>query len=328
MTFTWPWLLVSLAVVPLLVAGYRRLLRRRAARRDQLAALGLVAPAAAASGRRRHAGPVLLLGALTLMLVAVARPQATVATPHRDGTVVLAFDASSSMRATDLAPNRMEAAKVAARAFVARQPATIKVAVVAFGDSGLILQQPTTDRARVLAAVDRLTPQGGTSLGRGIQTSLSAIAGRTVQLAQDDGSVEAQGGDIGYFGSAAVVLLSDGQNLDGPDPVEVAAFASTAGVRVYPIGIGSPQGTVVQIDGFQVATALDEPMLREIATTTDGEYFAADDAQALAKVYDAIDLRWTVEAEQIEVTGLLAGAAALLLLLGAGLSFVRFGRVI
>jgi Ca-activated chloride channel family protein len=327
MTFSWPWMLATLGVLPVLVAGYRRLLRRRAARRAELAALGLVAPAAVAS-RRRHVAPVLMLCSLALLLVALARPQATVGTPRREGTVVLAFDASNSMRATDLAPTRMEAAKVAARTFVAKQPPTIRIAVVGFGDSGLVMQQPTTDRARVLAAIDRLTPQGGTSLGRGIQTALSAIAGRTVQISGDDGSVEPPGQDLGFHGSAAVVLLTDGQNRDGPDPIEVAQVASTAGVRVYPIGIGSPQGTVLSIDGFQVATALDEATLRQIATTTDGAYFGAADAQALTKVYDAIDLKWTVLAERVEVTGLLAGAAALLLLVGSSLSLAWFGRVI
>jgi Ca-activated chloride channel homolog len=328
MTFAWPWFLLSLGVVPLLVQRYRRLLRRRAARQAELAALGLVAVDATAPRRRRHLGPALFLGALTLLFVALARPQATVTEPRREGTVVLAFDVSSSMAATDLSPTRMEAAKSAARGFVEKQPATIRIAVVAFGESGVISQQPTTDRTAVVAAIDRLAPQGGTALGRGIQTSLSAIAGRTVQLDEPDQSAEAQGQEIGYYGSAAVILLSDGENTDGPDPVGAAELASTAGVQVYPIGLGSAEGTVLDIDGFQVATALDEPLLRQIATTTDGEYLAAADEQALAKVYDSIDLSWTVKGRKTEVTGLFAVAAALLLLLGAGLSFARSGRVI
>jgi Ca-activated chloride channel family protein len=329
MTFVWPWMLPALLVVPLLVLGYRALLRRRSARRADLAAMGLVAPSAVSSGRRRHLAPALMIAALALMLLALARPEATVAEPHREGTVVLAFDTSSSMAATDLAPNRIDAAKAAARAFVDRQPATIRIGVVAFGDAGLVTQQPTADRSLVLAAVDRLTPQGGTSLGRGIQTSLSAIAGRTVQVAQaDDGSVETAGEDIGYYGSSAVVLLSDGENTAGPDPVQLAEIASTAGVRVYPIGLGSAQGTVLEVDGFQVATALDESLLRQIATTTGGRYFAAADEQTLTDVYTSIDLAWTVRAEQIEVTALVAAGAAVLLLLGAGLSFLWFGRVV
>jgi Ca-activated chloride channel family protein len=328
MTFAWPWMLLTLGAVPLLALQYRRLLRRRSARRAELAALGLVAPVEASSRLRRHLAPVLFLGALALLFAALARPEATVAQARREGTVVLAFDVSGSMAATDLAPTRMEAAKSAARAFVERQPTTIRVGVVAFGESGLITQQPSTDKAGVLAAIDRLSPQGGTSLGRGIQTSLSAIAGRTVQLDQPGGSVEAPGQDLGYHGSAAVILLSDGENTAAPDPLTVAELASGSGVRVYPIGVGSPQGTVLAIDGFQVATALDEPLLRRIAAATDGTYYAAADEQALAEVYRSIDLAWTVQPRRIEVTALFAAAAAMLLLLGAGLSFAWFGRVI
>jgi Ca-activated chloride channel family protein len=327
MTFEWPWLLLCLAAIPLLVAAYRRLLRQRGARRAQLAALGLVAPSPATSSWRRLA-PALYLTALALLFVALARPQATVAEPRREGTVVLAFDVSSSMAATDVEPSRMAAAKAAARAFVEKQPSTIRLAVVAFGQSGVISRQPTTDHEAVIAAIDRLAPQGGTALGRGIQTSLSAIAGKTVQLDAPSESPEARGQEIGYYRSAAVILLSDGENTDGPDPLQAAALASTAGVRIYPIGLGSARGTVLQIDGFQVATALDEPLLRQIATTTDGTYFPAADAQALSRVYDSIHLAWTVETKRTEVTALFAIAAAALLLVGAGSSLVRWGRVI
>ena len=328
MTFAWPWMLLSLGALPLLVLGYRRLLRRRAARRSELAALGLVAPGAVSSGRRRHVAPALFLAAVALLFIALARPEATIAQAHREGTVILAFDVSGSMAATDLAPSRIGAAKSAARAFVKRQPATVRVGVVAFSGSGLVTQQPTADRSRVLAAIDRLTPQGGTALARGLQTSLSAIVGKTVQLDAPDGSVEPQGQDLGFHGSAAVILLSDGENTTGPDPIDVAELASTAGVRIYPIGLGSPEGTVLEINGFQVATALDEPLLRQIASTTDGRYFAAADEKALAKVYGSIDLAWTVEAEHVEITALLAAAAAVLLLLGAGLSLAWFGRAV
>jgi len=328
MTFIWPWLLLALGAIPLLVLRYRRLLQHRAARRAELAALGLVPAEGTTTGRRRHVGPAFFLAALTLLLFALARPEAKVTEPRREGTVVLAFDVSNSMAATDLKPTRMEAAKAAARAFVEKQPATIRIAVVAFGESGVISQQPTTERTAVIAAIDRLTPQGGTALGRGIQTSLSAIAGRTVQLDEPDSSAEASGQDIGYYGSAAVILLSDGENTDGPDPLSAAELASTAGVQVYPVGLGSAEGTVLDIDGYQVATALDEPLLREIATTTDGEYLAAADEQALTQVYQSIDLSWTVQGRKTEVTAMFAAAAALLLLVGAGWSVARTGRVI
>ena len=329
MTFAWPWMLVLLLVVPLLVVGYQRLLRRRATRQSELAALGLVTSSAPLrSGvRRRHVPAVLFLSALTLLLVSLARPQASVAEPRRQGTVVLAFDISSSMAATDVKPTRMDAAKAAARAFVTKQPATIRVAVVAFGESAVISQQPTTDHADVIAAIDRLTPTGGTSLGRGLQSSLSAIAGRTVQL-DNPGENGQASGDVGFYSSAAVILLSDGENTAGPDPALAAQLASTAGVKVYPVGLGSAAGTVLSIDGFQVATKLDEPLLKQIATTTDGTYFSADNAAALAQIYRSIHLSWTAVHREDEITALFAGAAALLLLLGAALSFAWYGRVI
>jgi Ca-activated chloride channel family protein len=320
-------MLLGLAAVPLVVLWYRRLVRARAARRAQLAALGLVAPAPV--GRRRYLPPALLLAALVLLLVGLARPELGVALPRREGTVILAVDTSASMAATDLTPTRMDAAKAAARAFVEKQPPDVRIGVVAFSGSGLVTQEVTADRPSVVAAIDRLRPDGGTGLGSGLQTALGAIVGKPVLV--DRGTapgVEQQGPDLGYHGSAAVVVFTDGENTDAPDPLEVADLASSAGVKVYPVGLGSPQGAVLQIDGFSLATRLDEPMLRDIASHTDGRYIAGADPQALAGIADAVDLQWTVETEHIEVTALLAAAAAVLLLLAVGLSLAWFGRAV
>jgi Ca-activated chloride channel homolog len=326
-TFDWPWMLLGLVAVPLVVLWFRRLVRARASRRAELAALGLVGPAP--TGRRRYLPPALLLAALVLLLVGLARPELGVALPRREGTVILAVDTSASMAATDLTPTRMDAAKAAARAFVEKQPPDVRIGVVAFSGSGLVTQEVTEDRVSVVAAIDRLRPDGGTALGSGLQTALGAIVGRPVLV--DRGTapgVEQQGPDLGYHGSAAVVVFTDGENTDDPDPLQVADLASSAGVKVYPVGLGSPQGTVLQIDGFSLATRLDEPMLRDIATHTDGRYIAGIDPQALAGIADAVDLQWTVETEHIEVTALLAAGAAVLLLLAVGLSLAWFGRVI
>jgi len=344
MSFASGWLLITLLAVPALVVAYRRLLSRRAARRAELARLGLVlAPASGTviGGRRRHVAPLLFLTALILVLIGLARPQASVAEPRREGTVVLAFDVSASMAAKDLEPTRMEAAKAAARRFVEQQPPQIRIGVVSFGDNAVITQQPTTDRAAIVAAIDRLTPGGGTAVGRGLQSALTAIVGKPVLLNGSGGSggtgggggtgkggVEEQSPDLGFTRSAAVVLLSDGENTTEPDPQRVAELASTAGVRIYPIGLGSTKGTVLEIDGYRVATALDEKALQQLATTTDGQYFNAADATQLAQVYSSIELRWTVERRPLEITGALAGAAALLLVIGAALSWRWFGRVI
>lgn len=330
MTFRWPWMLLTLLLLPVLVVAYRRLLARRDRRRAELAAQGLVA-SGAAPGRRRHVGPVLLLAALGLLLLGLARPEATVGIPTREGTVILAFDASNSMKATDLKPSRMDAAKAAARAFVRRQPSTIRIGVVAFSDSGLVTLRPTTSQTDVLQAIDRITPQGGTALGRGIQSALSAIAGKPVVLddpGEGDTGTTLPPPDIGYFGSAAIVLLTDGENTAPPEPQAVAEQTAVAGVKIYPIGLGTTAGTVLTLDGFQISTRLDEAALKRIASTTDGTYFAAADESELAKVYGTIDLAWTTEPQRTEITALAAGAGALLLLIGAGLSLLRYGRVV
>jgi Ca-activated chloride channel homolog len=329
MIFAWPWMLLALVAVPLVVLWYRKLQRGRAARRARLATLGLVAARPETAGWRRRLPPVLLLLALVVLVTALARPEATVPQPRREGTVILAFDVSASMAAKDLQPDRIDAAKAAARTFVQKQPTTVRVGVVAFSGSGLVTQEPTTDKTTVLAAIERLTPQGGTALASGLQTALSAIVGRPVLI--DSGPVnplEPRGPDLGYHGSAAVILLSDGENTTGTDPLDVADIASGAGVKVYPIGLGRPEGTVLELDGFQVATRLDEPLLREIAARTDGTYFAAADEQALATVYDSIALEWTVADEHVELTALFAAVGALLLLGGVGLSFLWFGRAV
>ena len=134
--------------------------------------------------------------------------------------------------------------------------------------------------------------------------------------------------DVGYFGSSAVVLLSDGENTAEPDPLAPAELASTAGVRIHPIGIGSAEGTVLEVDGFQVATALDERLLRQIAETTDGTYYAAADESPSRRSTPRSSSEWSTEARRLEVTALFAAGAAVLLLAGALLSLVRSGRVV
>ena len=327
MTFTWPWMLVTLAAVPALVVGYRRMLRGQAQRRADLAALGLVTPAPTRPDRARHVVPVLLVAALTLILFALARPVASVAEPRREGTVILAFDVSTSMAAKDLTPTRLEHAKAAARGFVDKQPSSIRMGVVAFGGSALVLQQPTRDKNEALSAINRLAPQGDTDIGRGILASLGAIAGKVITAAggTEGGNPETP---IGYYGGTAIVLLTDGENTDGPDPLELADLASAAGVRIYPVGLGSTSGSVLQVDGFSIATALDEDTLKQIARTTGGTYYPAADPATLAQVYDSLELTWTSRMVPREVTSLVAALATLLLLAGAGLSVVRSGRVI
>jgi Ca-activated chloride channel family protein len=324
-----PWMLLWLACVPTLVLTYGWALRLRAQRSARLASEGLVQTAASQRVRwQRHIPFALFAAALALVCFALARPTVSVALPERQGTVILAFDVSNSMRADDLEPSRIEAAKQAAMAFVERQPRTIRIGVVTFGDGGVTALRPSKVKADVLAAIKRLSVGGGTSLGQGLYTSLAAIAGKPLTidesaLERDDGAV-----DIGFFGSSAIVLLSDGENTSRLNPLRLAEVASTAGVRIHAIGVGTEEGTVVEIEGFSIATALDEGLLMKIAEVTDGTYEQASNAGVLNRIYESIDLELKRVDERREVTALFAAASGLLLALGSVLSIAWFGRVI
>jgi Ca-activated chloride channel homolog len=324
-----PWMLLCLVCVPGLVLAYAWTLRLRARRAARLASQGLVQTAAARRVRwRRHLPFALFAAALGLICFALARPTVSIALPQREGTVILAFDVSNSMRAKDLEPTRIEAAKKAATAFVERQPSSIQIGVVAFGDSAVTVLRPTNVKPEVIAAIKRLSVSGGTSLGQGLFTSLAAIAGKP--LAIDESALDNDAGavNIGFFGSSAIVLFSDGENTSRPDPLKLAEVASSAGVHVHAIGLGTKEGTVVQVDGFNVATALDEDLLTKIAEVTDGTYDQAGDAAALTGIYESIDLEFKRVEKPREVTALFAAAGGLLLVIGSFLSIAWFGRVI
>jgi Ca-activated chloride channel family protein len=241
---------------------------------------------------------------------------------------VLAFDVSASMKAKDLAPTRIAAAKRAARTFVADQPSSIRIGVVAFSDAGYVVQPPTRSRTEVLAAVNRLSARGGTALGRGILTSLSAVAGKTIVLDRDALENGERQPNVRFLGSSAIVLISDGDNTAQLDPQALASVAAQAGVRIFPIGIGSPGGAVVDVDGYQVATALNAELLRGVAERTRGTYFTASDAASLQRVYDSIDLKLEVTGRNTEITAIFAGVGLLLFLVAAGLSLRWYGRVV
>jgi Ca-activated chloride channel family protein len=302
-----PWMLLVLVLVPCFVAAYWWMLRRRAERAARLASEGLVPTPGQRVRWRRHVPFALFALALALVGFALARPTVSLALPSREGTVILAFDVSNSMRAEDLEPTRLAAAKTAARAFVEQQPRTIRIGVVAFGDSAVTVLRPTNVKQDVVAAIERLSVGGGTSLGQGLFASLRAIAGKPLTI--DQSALDSDTGEVnvGFFGSSAIVLLSDGENTSRPDPLDIAKIASTAGVSVH---------------------AIDEELLKQIATVTDGTYHQATDAAALARVYDSIDLEFKTTKKPREITALFAAAGGLLLAVGSLLSMLWFGRVI
>ena len=329
MSFDAPARLALLVVIPLIVAGYVSAHRRRMRRAEALADEGLVATSASVRlHRRRHVPFALFVAALTLLVVALARPSTTVRTPREQGTVVLALDVSNSMRAADVKPSRIEVAKAGARSFVNKQATAVRIGVVAFGDGAVLVQTPTTDRAAVLAAIDHVSVGGGTSLGQGLLTSLDAIAGKQIKV--DPGALQSDEGkvDVGYYGGATVVAFSDGENTNAPDPLSIAQVASVAGVRVHTIGVGTEAGTVFQDEGFSIATALDSNELKQVASVTDGTYHPSTDTGGLGAISNTIHLHFTLVSQHTEVTGLFCAIALVILLLGALASVRWLGRVV
>src|SRR5947208_5814163 len=258
MSFIWPPMLLSLLLMPLGVALYLRLQRRRRRLAASYGSLGLVQEAAGRRlGGRRHVPPALFLLGLTLLAIALARPQTVLSLPKVEGTVILAFDVSGSMAADDLKPTRMEAAKAAARAFVQRQPRTVQIGVVAFSDSGFSVQAPTNDQEAILAAIDRLAPARGTSLANGILASLNTIAaadGRQTPRLYSNLTPTPTPTPTpvpkGTYAPAVIVLLTDGENTAPPNPLAAAQVAADRGVRIDTVGIGSAAGATLRVEGF------------------------------------------------------------------------------
>jgi Ca-activated chloride channel family protein len=341
MTFAWPDLLWSLLALPLLVLLYWWLMHRRKKNTLRFASLALVKQAMGRGpGWRRHVPPVLMLLALATLLLASARPRAVITLPLQQETIILAMDVSGSMRATDVAPNRMVAAQEAAKAFLNDLPRNVRVGVVSFAGTAAVVQPPTQNREDIVAAIDRFQLQRGTAIGSGIVLSLATIfpdAG--IDLSQITGQRNMPLGPgekppkeftpvpPGSFNSAAIVLLTDGQRTTGPDPLDAAKMAADRGVKVYSVGIGTKEGETIGFEGWSMRVRLDEETLKNVANLTRGEYFYAGTADDLKKVYQSLGSRMIVEKKETEITALFAAAAAALVLLAVGLSVWWFGRV-
>lgn len=344
MDFLWPFMLWGLLLVPVLILAYILAQRRRQRYALRYASLSLVKEALGKGpGWRRHVPPFLFLLGLIAMIIALARPISVIQLPSEEGTIILAMDTSGSMQADDLSPNRMEAAKVAARAFVEREPDSVRIGIVSFSDNAFVVQAPTTDQDAVLNAIDRLYPQRGTAIGRGLETSLSAIfdlPGQNEAFRANDpfgsspfGSPGPAGAPSitpvpkGTFAPAVIVLLTDGENNQGPDPAEIAQQASDLGVRVYTIGIGSKEGSVLHIQGRSIRTRLDEDLLKQVAETASGNYYNASSEADLESIYSNLGTRLVLRTEKTEVTAGLTGLAAALSIVGGILSLLWFNRL-
>ncbi len=347
MSFVWPQLLWLLLALPVLVGIYVLLLRRKKKSAVRYANLDLVKEAMGPGDSiRRHVPPALFLLAIALLIVAMARPSATVLLPMQKQTIILAMDASGSMRAKDVLPSRLEAAQAAARQFVADVPSQTQIGVVTFAATAALVQPPTSDRQAVVAAIDRMQLQRATATGSGLIVSLATIfpdAGFDVSTALFGRDAERNapiGGakkndkkDFkpvapGSYSSAVIILLTDGQRTTGPDPIEIAKLAADRGVRVYTVGFGTTSGEIIGFEGWSFRVRLDEETLKTIAIMTQGEYFYAGTAADLKKVYQTLNSRLSLEKRETEVTALFSGIAALFALAAGLLSLFWFNRIL
>jgi Ca-activated chloride channel homolog len=317
MTLASPALLaVGLLAAAALGAGAVAVSRRRA--------VALTAAGVAGPGRAGQAGVWLTIAGIAVLAIAVAGPAASLPVPRASGTVILAMDASNSMGAKDVAPDRLAAAQRAARSFIAAQPESIKIGVVAFEQGALITSRLRRDHAEAEAAIGRLRVSGGTSLGSAIIASLSAITGKPISV-ERNGTVPS----IGYWPSATIVIFSDGQDEAAASVTTAAtAAAEKAGVRIYTVGIGTTAGTTVDVDGYHLFTALDPGALKSIAHATRGAYYPASDASELDGIASTIKLRLTITSQRLPLAGAFIALALVLLAAGSVLTIVRSGRVI
>ena len=331
-----------LLAAPLLVLGYISLLRRRKKVALRFPEIATIKQALDGRARiRRHIPPALLLVSFCLLVVAIARPSAvvTLTSPH-GGTIILAIDVSGSMRTPDIAPDRITAARVAAKAFVDQRDPQIHVGIVAFSSEAFLVQAPTADTHMLDAALASLQPQLTTAIGSAVVTSLQTIFPKVQVGGLEPGFGGFTSGEPlsdktrakppappppvppGSYQSAAIVLMTDGRNTTGPDPIEAARLASNLGVRIFTIGFG----TSVHPAGTDITTVVDEPALRKMADMTKGQYFHAESSAELTKIYKQLTTTITKGPEETEISAVFVAAAAAFCVLSALLSMLWYHR--
>ena len=342
MSFLWPQNLWLMLALPLLPALYLWLLRRCGKSVLRVSSVSVLRRAASRQWRR-HVPPALFFVALALLLLGLARPTARLTLPWSRTTIMLAMDVSLSMRVKDVQPTRMVAAQEAARSFLHDLPKNIDVGLITFAGSAQVAQQATLDRPSVVGAIDAIQMQMGTAVGSAIVLCLAELFpdhgidlgemtfgrrnARSLDDAQKAPPKQIEPVAPGSFDSAAIILLTDGRRTTGVDTLEAAKMAADRGVRIHVVGLGTVDGHASAGEGMAIYLQLDEPTLREVARMTGGEYHHAGTAEALRSVYQQLGSRVQVQTRDTELTALLAAVAALLIVAGASLSVLWFGRI-
>jgi len=334
---------LALLAVPLVLAiAYVIFQRRRRRYALRYASVAMLRQAVGPGpGRRRHVPALLFLFGMVLLVLAIGRPATTVKVPGFEGTVILAIDVSGSMLADDVRPTRMDAAKAAAHAFIDKQRVAknrVRIGVVAFSDNAQIVMGPTLDKVALDDAIDRLKPLRSTAIGRAILSSLDAIyegAGQGDINAEDKVRVgvpvktlpPAPALKPGEHAPASIVLLTDGENNQAPPPLSVVGEAATRGIRIYTVGVGTPEGAIVTNEGRSARAELDEKTLKQIAEATDAQYFNAQSETDLRRIYEELATTLVLRDELSEITYAVAAASAGVLLAAACLSLLWFTRL-
>jgi len=329
MSFEWPLALLGLIAVPLTVGLYMLAQRRRRAYAVRFTNLELLGSVVTASpGWRRHLPPILFLLALAALTVAIARPHVNVDVAKEEATVMLTTDSSGSMQATDVTPNRLDAARNAAKGFTNRLPEKFRLGLVTFSNVAQLLVPPTEDRQPVRNALDSLQAEGGTAIGTALETSLSALQ---PVIEKNQRAIRRQGLNRRRAPPAVIVLLSDGYSTTGPEPLEVARRARELRVPINTVALGTSAATVTLSDRLgttrNVRVPPDRRTLRRVAQVTGGQYFGAADQDKLNDVYQRLGSRIGFRKEKREVTAAFAGGGLALMLAGGLLSMMWFGRL-
>jgi Ca-activated chloride channel homolog len=321
-SFASPYVLLLLLALPVCVGLYvaEQQRRRRAA---EAFALAKMQPSVAPRRPRwrRHLPMLAFLLAMIVLIAAAARPQRTIATPIEKASIMLATDVSGSMTATDVQPNRLVAAKQAARAFLDKVPARVNVGVMAFNQTPTVLASPSTDREEARAAIAEMKASGGTASGEAIATAVTALRSNP----------KAQGKADEQPPPAAIVLLTDGKSTSGRNAIGAARAASNAGIRVYTVALGTANGTITvpkRGGGTQTQQVPPDPQaLEQIAQAAGGKSFTAKTTAGLSEVYEKLGSQLAHKNKKKEITAEFAGGGLALLLLGGVLSLGWFGRL-